>query len=513
MDLQKIRKETRDIIRKGYYKYNTKRIDLSLNSGIYDYELVDIYSPNRLMDILSDSDHYMKEKFYEPYNHHMNVCAGASFEIAKSYFRPLILNLANALSPGGGSRIDRNTSEAKLCYSTSLYQSLSSQKASQVYLYNENLNSPMYSDYMLLSSNVAVFRDENHNLIEYPYPISVFSMMPVNCSKIPNSECKDCEIDTIMKMRLRMFFQVAARNMYRNLIISPVGLEEYGYSPYKIVQYFQEILIEEEYIEFFEHIVFVFDREFSSITLPVFKQNFENMYYENKKSQLDPSMQSSSIQKQLVTKQQLEIEEISASKLANDSGQFVVREKKYIQALYPFPECNYSINKNSSSIFSGFAQGILEDGIPFVAELIQTKDKRVTAVFVLPYIENMNEIIQTSNNSNYTRMLKKNNQKIALDCWNSNLCHGMQYYEGGMEEEVLNSYINYLIYMNLIDLQKSDIEGFVHMLYDRAAHKVVAIEITLKKYDHVDVLVPLSFQPLTKELMIEDSVINRSRIT
>lgn len=490
MDLKKIVKETRDIIRKGYYKYDMKKIDLSLNTGVYDYELVDVYSPTRLTDILCDSDHFMKEKFYEPLNHHIDVCLGASFEIAKKYFRPLIMNQANALCPGGGSMVDRNTTETKLCYSTSLYQSLSSQKASQVYLYNENLGSPMQSDYMLLSSNVAVFRDENHDLIENPYPISVFSMMPVNCSKIPNSEGKDYEIDTIMRMRLRMFFHAAARNMYRNIIISPISLEEYGYSPYKIAQYFQEILIEEEYIDYFEHIVFAFDREFSSVTLPVFKQHFENLYYENNVNQLESIVQSSSVQKRIETKQ-----------------------KKYIQAMYPFPECNYDINKNGSAAYSSFAQGILEDGIPFVAELIQAKDMKVTAVFILPYIENMNEIVQKTNNSISTNMLKKNYHKIKLDNWDSNLCQGMKHYEGKMEEDVIDSYISYLIYMNLIDLQKSDIEGFAHVLYDRAGHKVVAIEITLKKYDHVDVLVPLKFQPLAKELMIEDSVTSRSSIT
>lgn len=532
MDLHKIVKETRDIIRKGYYKYDTKKIDLSLNTGVYDYELVDVYSPTRLMDILCDSDHYMKEIFYEPYNHHINVCLGASFEIAKNYFRPLIMNLANALCPGGGSTIDRNTLETKLCYSTSLYQSLSSQKASQVYLYNENLSSPMYSDYMLLSTNVAVFRDENHDLIEYPYPVSVFSMMPANCFKMPNGESKDSEIDAVMKMRLRLFFHTAARNMYRNLIISPVGFEEYGYLPYKIAQYFQEILIEEEYIDFFEHIVFVFDREFSNITLPVFKKYFENIYYENRVQQLGTSIQSISEPKRLETKQLLKIEkkletkqpiesklsleihkQSIEAKQPIESKQFAIYKRKYIQAMYPFPECNYSLKNNNSTMFSGFAQGILEDGIPFVAELLQTNDMKATAVFVLPYIENMNEMIQITNNNDCTKMLKKNYRKITLDSWNSNLCQGMQHYEGKIEDNVIDSYINYLIYMNLIDLQKSDIEGFVHVLYDIAGHKVVAIEITLKHYDHVDVLVPLRFQPLTKELIIEDSVTSRSRIT
>lgn len=479
MGILRIIRENQEILRKRYYKYGNERIDLSLNTGIYDFESVEVYTPEHIKNILDDSDHYMKEHFYEPLNHEIEVRQADSYEIAKNFYRPLILNTANALYPGGKDPATSDTEEVKLCHCTSLYQSLSSQQASQVYLFHQNCKSYMYSDYMILSPCVAVFRDENYELIKHPYPISVLSVTPANANGKKNNNVYQSELEGVMKERMQKFLMVAARNMYRNLILTPFGCEEYGYSYEKIAQFFYEILVEENYIEYFEHIIFAISKE-QSRCYEVFYNCFSLNHNEIacKTAEVIPSL----------------------SAMMTDS---YVENVKYITTTYPFPVCNYEVKEKDKITHIGFTQGILEDGIPFTGELFRGIYRNdISVVFVLPYFESLNRLQFSNDSSRFN--LKKGNKIQKIEDWHSVLCAGMRLAREELEYNDLIWYIRYLIYMNLIDIQKTDIEGFAHVLYDRAGQKVVAIELSLIKYNQVDVLVPLQFQSYETQ-MIEDN--------
>jgi hypothetical protein len=170
--------------------------------------------------------------------------------------------------------------------------------------------------------------------------------------------------------------------------------------------------------------------------------------------------------------------------------------KNYIQAVYPFPECNYNQVLQNDIQMIGFSQGILKDGVPFGAELLKKKhQKEAVAVFVLPFLEQMHV-------DNQERVGKKK----AL---NSVLCYGMEVSDENIGENTVMLYLEYLYYMNLINLKKSNIEAFVQVMYDRAGHKVVAIEIALRSLENVEVLTPLQFQPFTQKLL-EDKKLNKT---
>lgn len=506
MELLKIAKETQDILRRGYYKIENARIDVNLSTGVYDYEKIEVYSQNHLKDMVEDNDNFMKEQFYAPQEHDITICQGASYEIAREYFRPLILNAANALIPGGGCLTDLDTEEARLCRASSLYRSLSSQKATQVYLFNENSKSFRHSDYMLLSPSVAVFRDHRMELLEHPYPVSVISAVPVDCNEVTNNKITQTEIEQIMKMRIRMIFMVAARNMYRNLILTPFGCEEYGHKPEHIAKYFRDVLWEEQYIEYFEHVVFAIDqaspREYqkafeTSLGSPnhqAFQEQMENYFLH------EPEIKLSAVPTE---QKQITLQDKLSSVRAFETSVQTMEGKKYVQAQYPFPECNYMVRVKTGIQFIGYAQGILQDGIPFVAELIRGDyQNEVSVVFVFPYLERMNQMEQyTNNNVMLIGSNRNEKQSHRQREWSSILCDGMQKFDEKMEDKEIDSYIEYLIFMNLLYIQKSDIEGFAHVLYDRAGHKVVAIEITLIRYHRVSGLVPLKFEPFQGKMI------------
>lgn len=480
---QKIAKETKDILRKGYYKVNGRKVDLGLSTGIYEYETVEVYSPNQLNDIVNDTDAFMKKKFYAPQENEIIVCQMEGYDAAKEYFHPLVINFSHPLYPGGGYMAGLDDTEERLCRASSLYQSLSSQKASQMYLYHEYSQSKLNSNFMLISPQVAVFRNSNMQLIDHPYPVSVLSVSCVDKRRPMGNKVTEGEIDAVMKERIRMLFMVAARNMYRNIILSGFSCTSYGHSSDRVARYFYEVLVEEEYIEMFEHIIFALSYEvekedfdqFTSIFGPIAKLKYQSNRKQHKSTQSLPKSWKLIQQSEVVT-------------IANDPVY-----RNYVQARYPFPECNYMKTIQNNMRNNGYAQGVLKDGIPFVAELYRNWQQReAVAIFILPYLDQMH-----SNNRK---------QAVIRSSVYSALCDEMQLVNESIGEGTLASYLRYLDSMNLISIQKSNVEAHAQVYYDRAGQKVVAIEIVLINLENLENLIPLQFQASSRKLLEDKKI-------
>ncbi len=485
---QKIAKETKDILSKGYYRVNGRKVDLRLSTGVYEYEAVEVYSPDRLCEILKDDDEYMKKQFYPPEDHEIIVCQMEGFEVAKEYFNPLILNCSNAFYPGGGFMVGLDDAEERLCRASSLYLSLSSQKASQMYLYHEYYKSKLNSDFMLLSPKVAVFRNSYMELVDHPYPVSVLSVACVDHKNVKEQTVKVSEIETVMKERIRKLLMLAARNMYRNLIIGAFGIN-YGHSSYHVARYFYDILIDEEYIEMFEHVIFSISYDTEKEILKNFTSVFESVarvkFHTQPKDCFIASIQTQSYENEFKIEERVH---------RTESKQAI---RNYIQAFYPFPECNYQPSMHYNIQLIGLAQGILKDGVPLVGELYKKKMQEETvAVFVLPYIEKLHQKkVQVSVVENKAA----NNKSFFY----SVLCNGMEICSETIGDITLEAYLQYLNYMGIINLQKSNVEALAQVLYDKAGHKVVAIEITVKDTQQIENTISIQFQPFT-QVFLED---------
>lgn len=96
----------------------------------------------------------------------VSVINADSFQAARQYENPLVMNFANAHNPGGGFKLGANAQEEALCRCSTLYASITSKEASKMYLYNNTHLSTVESDYMLYSPDVCVFRDEQYELLE-----------------------------------------------------------------------------------------------------------------------------------------------------------------------------------------------------------------------------------------------------------------------------------------------------------------------------------------------------------
>ena len=250
----KIAEETIQISKQGYYYLNGKKIEL-IKDAYHDFSSVEVFDTERLEAIQGDEDEFFEKSFYGSKDCQFTVLDGDSFEAAQSFEHPLVMNFANARHPGGGFLKGAHAQEESLCRCSTLYQSLISKKASEMYYHNSNSRSPIDSDYMLLSPNVCVFRDADYKLIENPYTVGVFTIPALNLNG-RGRNVKPSDADAIMKERLRKFFMAAARNGYRDLILGAWGCGAFGHDAKVVAGYFKELFMEEGYDEFFDNVVF-----------------------------------------------------------------------------------------------------------------------------------------------------------------------------------------------------------------------------------------------------------------
>src|SRR5262245_59138715 len=86
--------------------------------------------------------------------------------------RPLALNFANGIHPGGGFLHDAKAQEEVLCRSSALYRTLVNDR-----MYEEHRKRPRpdSTDWAIYSPNVPVFRMDNGTELQHPWLLSFIS--------------------------------------------------------------------------------------------------------------------------------------------------------------------------------------------------------------------------------------------------------------------------------------------------------------------------------------------------
>jgi uncharacterized protein (TIGR02452 family) len=97
--------------------------------------------------------------------------AGAR-KLIEEGFRPAVLNFASAKSPGGGFLLGARAQEEYLARSSGLHACL---VGNGMYDYHGAQLDDMYSDWVIYSPDVPVFRDDSGGLLESPYTVSIIT--------------------------------------------------------------------------------------------------------------------------------------------------------------------------------------------------------------------------------------------------------------------------------------------------------------------------------------------------
>ena len=183
------------------------------------------------------------------------VTTESSFGAASRFRNPLVMNYANAHHAGGGFLLGANAQEEALCRCSTLYASIKSDKAAEMYRYNNTHLSSTESDYMLLTHHVAVFRNDRLELLAEPFQVGVIT------APAPNRRgaavfASSGTIEKTFLRRIRIILRLAAENGYRDLILGAWGCGAFGNNPALVAKVFRTALNEDGIGTLFDHAVF-----------------------------------------------------------------------------------------------------------------------------------------------------------------------------------------------------------------------------------------------------------------
>lgn len=261
-----IANETLRITKEGKYILNEKEIIFP----DVDTEDVIVISPSDGEELLADKMTDLKKDVMCK----ISVVNKDSFEAGRQYDEALVMNFANAHNPGGGFKLGANAQEEALCRCSTLYASITSKKASKMYIHNNNHPNMVESDYMLISPNVIVFRDEKYNLLKAPVLLGVIT------APAPNKYgaailASDRLIEDTFIRRIRITLAAAAKYGYKNVVLGAWGCGAFGNSPKKVAKYFRQVIVDEGYGYLFDEICFAIYGSENGKNINAFRECFE----------------------------------------------------------------------------------------------------------------------------------------------------------------------------------------------------------------------------------------------
>lgn len=153
----------------------------------------------------------------------------------------LCLNFASAKNPGGGFLSGAQAQEESLVRASGLYASLASQSA--MYEYNRRLRTWLYSDHMIYSPHVPVFRDDEGKFLEEPYFVSFITAPAVNAEAVRRNEPQNVPaIQRTMARRLGRLLWVAMQMGHSAIILGAWGCGVFGNDPADVAEIFRHAL-------------------------------------------------------------------------------------------------------------------------------------------------------------------------------------------------------------------------------------------------------------------------------
>lgn len=154
---------------------------------------------------------------------------------------PFVLNFASAKNPGGGFLGGAQAQEESLARSSALYACLMANY--EMYAFNRKGSSCLYSDWMIYSPKVPVFRNDDGSLVEKPYLVSFMTSPAANAGAIKKNETQKVDqIEPTNHERARKFLWIANKESHRTLILGAWGCGVFQNDSYEIARIFNDLL-------------------------------------------------------------------------------------------------------------------------------------------------------------------------------------------------------------------------------------------------------------------------------
>ena len=196
-----------------------------------------LYTPENLAKMRQDSSGTSCVSLISHRTESTLVAASYDSKIA----RTLVLNFASGTRPGGGFLRGTQAQEESIARSSALYNSLLEQPA--YYIENQKAGAPLYTDHMILSRDVSVFRDDYGNWLLDPYKISILTVPAPNCSVFKTiEECHREDVVETIRRRAFNICMIAWFEGYETLILGAWGCGVFRNDPEVVALAFQSAL-------------------------------------------------------------------------------------------------------------------------------------------------------------------------------------------------------------------------------------------------------------------------------
>jgi uncharacterized protein (TIGR02452 family) len=140
---------------------------------------------------------------------------------------PLVLNFASAKHPGGGFLNGARAQEESLARSSALYGCI---EKSGMYAHHRASGDCLYSDWMIYSSGVPVFRDDDSGeLLEEPYLAAFLTAPAPNAGVVLQRDpSRRDEVNMVMAARASRALAICAAERHRYLVLGAWGCGVFG---------------------------------------------------------------------------------------------------------------------------------------------------------------------------------------------------------------------------------------------------------------------------------------------
>jgi uncharacterized protein (TIGR02452 family) len=152
-----------------------------------------------------------------------------------------VLNFASARNPGGGYVSGAQAQEEALCRSSALHTCLL--RAPGFYAHHRAHGDAFYSDRVIHSPAVPVFRDDRNTLLEVPYAVGFLTSPAPNAGVIARTMPEESvRIGAVLDTRAERVLEVAAAHGYRRLVLGAWGCGVFMNDPARVASAFARLL-------------------------------------------------------------------------------------------------------------------------------------------------------------------------------------------------------------------------------------------------------------------------------
>jgi uncharacterized protein (TIGR02452 family) len=151
------------------------------------------------------------------------------------------LNFASAKNPGGGFRTGAQAQEESLARASALFPCLAA--VPEYYEFHRAHHDLLYSDRVIYSPRVPVFRDDDGRLLDEAYEVSFLTAAAPNRGAILRNQPDSADrIPAVLTRRAQRVLEVAAAHGHRRLVLGAWGCGVFRNDPNVVAASFAEAL-------------------------------------------------------------------------------------------------------------------------------------------------------------------------------------------------------------------------------------------------------------------------------